>query len=250
MESLFSLSLPSYLHKHRHVYAGCCSVSRRSEFSASSTRSRRSAWVVPRSLWQSLSLSLFLSVHHVVFSSFLSNVFVHRLLSSVCLSSGGNERVRIEASRRALSVVGKRKKERTLRVLSSQSLRNTSPPPLYLFVSLSFSVPLSCVVSFSLSFLLRSLRSSCRAEVNVQAHGVTEITHTLVANPLDCDSPSRLYLASNCSFFFNDARWSTCRSRFRARARTLRPRRRTFEESRKDSLRTFDSSDETWRVAF
>jgi len=42
---------------------------------------------------------------------------------------------------------------------------------------------------------------------------VTEITHTLVANPLDCDSP-RLYLASNCSFF-SDARWSTCRSQSR-----------------------------------
>lgn len=131
-------------------------------------------------------------------------------------------------------------------MLSSRSLC-ASPSPLYRFISLSPSLSL---VSSLFPFLLpASLRSSCRAEVNVQAHGVTEITHTLVANPLDCDSSPRLYLASNCSFFVNDAPWSTCRPRFRVHARAPRPRRRTFEESRKNSLRTFNSSDETWRVA-
>lgn len=92
-------------------------------------------------------------------------------------------------------------------MLSSRSLLTS-------FLSLFLSSSRSPV---SFLFLPGSLCSSCRAEVNVQAHGVTEITHTLVANPLDCDSP-RLYLASNCSFFFSDARWSTCQSRSRERA--------------------------------
>lgn len=96
-------------------------------------------------------------------------------------------------------------------MLSSRSL-------LTPFASLFLSFSRSAVSSLFLFLLPGSLcSSSCRAEVNVQAHGVTEITHTLVANPLDCDSP-RLYLASNCSFFFSDARWSTCRSRSRGRA--------------------------------
>jgi len=160
----------------------------------------------------------------------------HRLFSLVRLSSGGNERVRIEASRRALSVVGETKREGTL---SKRYPLRLSVPLSLASVSLSSSLP---------SFPGSPLRFSCRAEVNVQAHGVTEITHTLVANPLGCDSPSRLYLASNCSFFFNDARRSTCRAPDFARAHAHDEL--SSSRLRIHSERTFDSSDETRRVAF
>lgn len=196
-----------YLHTRRRIYRRLLLGLSKSEFSASTTYPRPARAALLRllrslSLYLFLSRSVFLSLFHAVSSSFPSNVSAFRLLSSACLSDGGNERVRIEVSRRAL-LTGRGEK----RTLSKCYPLGPSLPFSFLFFFLSFSH--STVSSLFLFFLPVSLCSSCRAEVNVQAHGVTEITHTLVANPLDCDSP-RLYLASNCSFFFSDARWSTC----------------------------------------
>lgn len=101
----FLFLLPAYTQRRVYRRASCRSVSRR----VSSQPPRR----IPdplaplcfgrlaRSL--SLSRSVSLSLFHAVSSSFPSNVSAFRLLSSACLSDGGNERVRIEASRRALS---------------------------------------------------------------------------------------------------------------------------------------------------
>lgn len=65
---------------------------------------------------------------------------------------------------------------------------------------------------------------------------MTEITHTLVANPLDCDSLLRLYLASNCSFL-RDARRSllACLLACLPACLPVDPLRRTFDESPEDS---------------
>lgn len=189
-----------YLRIQRRVYRRLPLGLSKSEFSASATYLRLARAALLRLLRAlSLSRSVSLSLFHAVSSSFPANVSAFRLLSSACFSDGGNERVRIEVSRRAL--LTRRGEKRTL------SKCYPLGPTLSLSL-LSFSH--SAVSSLFLFSLPGSLCSSCRAEVNVQAHGVTEITHTLVANPLGCDSP-RLYLASNCSFFFSDARRSTCR---------------------------------------
>jgi len=146
-ESLVSLPPPSYLHKYRRVYAGCCSLalslslslspspSRRSEFSASS-RSHRSASALSLPLSLSLSShSWLLSPRLLVFS--LKHVRAPSLFLGLSLASGGNERVRIEASRRALSLVDETKRERTL------SKRYSSPPspPPSLSLSLARFLP-------------------------------------------------------------------------------------------------------------
>lgn len=92
----------------------------------------------------SLSRSVFLSLFHAVSSSFPSNVSAFRLLSSACLSDGGNERVRIEVSRRAL-LTGRGEK----RTLSKCYPLGPSLPFSFLFFFLSLILP--CRLFFSSS---------------------------------------------------------------------------------------------------
>lgn len=106
-------------------------------------------------------------------------------------------------------------------MLSSRSLYVLlflSPSLFFFFFFLPFS--LLRVVSLFHCILSGSFCSSCRARVNVQAHGVTEISHTRSLRTRSTVTPPRLYLVSNCSFSFNDARRSTCRLQLCARART------------------------------
>lgn len=156
---------------------------------------RRLCWLhagrapVPLGSFRSFSFSLFLS-------------------PSLSVRGGNEQRVRTEkASRGTLS----RAEEERTNERWANALLVRSPSPIHL----SSSPPL-CSVDLFLSLFqlsapvfLRFFRSlsSLSPGVNVQARGVTEITHTLVANPLDCDSLLRLYLASNCSFL-RDARRS------------------------------------------
>lgn len=98
----------------------------------------------------SVSRSVFLSLFHAVSSSFPSNVSAFRLLSSACLSDGGNERVRIEVSRRAL-LTGRGEK----RTLSKCYPLGPSLPFSFLFFFLSLILP--CRLFFSSSSLYLSV---------------------------------------------------------------------------------------------
>lgn len=125
----------------------------------------------------------------------------------------GNERVRTERRVEEPSPTW-RKKERWANVLL---VPHPPPPPLShrlyptlrpIFSSVFFPPFFSRLPPVFLRFFHSLLSSpSSRGSTYRRSRGVTEITHTLVANQLDCDSLLRLYLASNCSFL-RDARRS------------------------------------------